>query len=211
LFLKPNFSDIKYHIQTIYKINKSFGFQVYIGSLASLASAQFGILTIAFFVDNMNVGYFSLAMTITAPLLMVPNVVGTTFFKTFSKIKAIPKNIIIVTLALTFICLNVYLFIAKWIVLFLYTEDYLPTVFLSYILAIGFSIHGIGDFTNRFLYAHGQGNYLRNSSLVVGIVNIAGYVLFVRFFGIKGAAITQLSGSSIYCALMVFYYKKYIN
>jgi Na+-driven multidrug efflux pump len=81
--------------------------------------------------------------------------------------------------------------------------------YISSIIAIGSAIHGMGDYFNRFLGAHGQGKQLRNGAFVVGAVNILGYFILIKFFGIDGAAITKLAAGLIYCSMMIFYYFRF--
>ncbi|HIE15979.1 MAG TPA: hypothetical protein EYP69_03535, partial [Bacteroidales bacterium] len=69
---RPKFINIKRNLTNIWKENKIYGLHVYIGILAGVASAQFGGLTIGYFIDNLHVGFFSLAITSTMPLAMIP-------------------------------------------------------------------------------------------------------------------------------------------
>ena len=206
--IKPSFKNRKQHTKEIFKTNRKFGFPVYIGAIANVASAQLGSLSVAYFMDNISVGYFSLAVTITTPLMMIPNVVGTTFFKEFSNSATIPLNVIIATLILSVIALGGFLIVAEWVIVLLYSKDYQAVVNLSYILSVGCFFHGFGDLVNRFLAAHGQGRYLRNGAIVVGIINLLGYVFLVQQFGITGAAMTRLSAGIVYLAIMIFFYQK---
>jgi O-antigen/teichoic acid export membrane protein len=69
----------------------------------------------------------------------------------------------------------------------------------------------LGDYVNRFLQAKGKGKELRNSAFIVGFVNIVGYFLLVRFFGVIGAGVTQLMAGLVYLLAMVFFYRKYLK
>ena len=82
---------------------------------------------------------------------------------------------------------------------------------LAYYTSIGAIFHGLGDFFNRFLAAHGKGKQLRNSNFQIGIVNLLGYILLVDIFGVYGAAITRLLAGIVYFSIMLFYYLKYIK
>jgi O-antigen/teichoic acid export membrane protein len=208
---KPKFANIKKNLSIIWQENKTYGFQVYIGTLAGVASAQLGGLSIGYFIDNTNVGFFSLALTTAMPLTMIPNAVGTTFFKDFTNMDSIPKKATTVTLVLSIGALIFFLLIIKKLILLLYSSEYSVVVPLAYLVSIGSIFHGFGDFINRFLGAHGKGRELRNGAFAVGFSNVLGYIVLVYVFGVKGAAITKITSGFIYCSMMYYFYKKYTN
>jgi O-antigen/teichoic acid export membrane protein len=176
--------------------------------MASLASAQLGGISIGYFIDNTHVGFFSLAITATMPLALIPGTVGTTFFKEFANLNKIPLKVIYLTILLSGAALAMFLILIKPLVILLYTKDYLAVVPIAYYTAIGSTLHGFGDFYNRFISAQGNGKVLRNSSFAIGITNIIGYTLIVYLFGVKGAAYTKLIAGAIYLVFMLHAYKK---
>jgi len=206
---KPKFVNIKKNLSIIWQENKTYGFQVYIGFLTGVASANLGGLSIGYFIDNTNVGFYSLALTTTMPLTMIPNAVGTTFFKDFANRDSIPKKATVVTIALSIGALIFFLLIIKKVILLLYSSEYSAVVPLAYLVSIGFVFHGFGDYINRFLGAHGKGKKLRNGAFTVGIFNIVGYLLLVYLLGVKGAAITKMISGLIYWAMMYHFYKNF--
>ena len=206
---KPKFVDIEKNFSIIWKENRTYGFQVYIGILAGVASSYLGGLSIGYFIDNTNVGFFSLSLTTTMPLTMIPNAVGTTFFKDFANRDSIPKKATAVTLVLSMCALLFFFLIIKKVILLLYSAEYSAVVPLAYLVSIGCICHGFGDYINRFLGAHGKGKELRNCAFAIGISNIAGYLVLVYILGVKGAAITKIISGIIYCGMMYYYYKKF--
>jgi len=77
---KPKFTNFQKTFSIIWKENKRYGLHDYTGTIVGTASSYLGGLAIGYFIDNTNVGYFSLALAITTPLTMIPNAVRTTFF-----------------------------------------------------------------------------------------------------------------------------------
>lgn len=205
---QPKFVNIKKNISIIWEENKTYGFHDYIGTLAGVASASLAGFSISYFIDNTNVGFFSLALTTTMPLTMIPNAVGTTFFKDFANRDSIPKKTTAVTLVLSIGALIFFLLIIKKVILLLYSAEYSSVIPLAYLVSIGCIFHGFGDYINRFLGAHGKGKQLRNGAFAVGVSNVLGYILLVYFFGVKGAAITKLISGIIYCGMLYYFYKK---
>ncbi|MHA1344072.1 MAG: lipopolysaccharide biosynthesis protein [Promethearchaeota archaeon] len=55
---KPKFFNSKKNISIIWQENKTYGLQVYFGILAGVASAKLAGLSIGYFIDNTNVGFF---------------------------------------------------------------------------------------------------------------------------------------------------------
>lgn len=209
--LKPKFDIKKSLIKDVFKENRTNGKPIYFGSLAGVSTAHIVGFSLSYFIDNTQVGFYTLAITVCSPLLIIPSVLGTTFFKKFANLNFIPKKVFTFSILATILALAVfYLFIEQVFLLF-YSEEFIPVIRISKILILGFLLHGLGDLINRFLGAQGQGKLLRNSAFVVGIVNILGYSILVYYFGINGAIITKILASTVYLLLMYYYYKKFIK
>jgi len=207
--LKPNFRSFKDSLSIIWKENKRYGFHVYIGILAGVASVRLGGLSIGYFLDTTQVGFFALASTVSIPLTMIPNAVGTTFFKTFVARTEIPKKVVAVTVLLSLVALAGFTVVIKPAFKLLYPAEFTPAISLTYLIAIAHVMHGLADFFNRFLGAHGKGKELRNGAIAVGVINVSGYILMVYLLGVKGAAITMIISGTIYLLMMLFYYISY--
>ena len=90
--IQVSFKNLRERIKEIVHYNKTFGFNVYVGSLSSTGFSQLTSVLISYFAtNNSGVGFFSLALTIVAPLGLIPNVVATTHYKDFSTRTIIPK------------------------------------------------------------------------------------------------------------------------
>ncbi len=207
--IRPRFTDLWKYIALIWKENKVYGSQVYYGVLASVAGQQLGGLSIGYFLDNTSVGFFLLAYTIALPLRLIPSASGTTFFKEFANCNVLPRKVTTITVAISLLLWLVFLLIIHKLILILYSKSFLPVVHLCYIISFGSVIHGLGDYINKFLGAHGKGKELRNSAIVIGLINLIGYTLLVVKWGIKGAAVTIVITGIVYFIFMYGYYKKY--
>jgi len=206
---KPEFINVKKTLLIIWQENKTYGFPVFIGILANVATGYMAGLSIGYFIDNTNVGFYSLALTITTPLALIPNAVGTTFYKDFANRDLIPKKTTVVTVILSLTSLLFFFLIIKKIILLLYSSEYSDVVSLSYLISIGCVFRGFGDYLNRFLGAHGKGREIRNGAFANGISNVLGYIVLVYALGVKGAAITKIGSDFIYLYMMYYYYKKF--
>lgn len=206
--LKPKFEKIKEHWRMIRGENKSYGFPVYISHLANTATMRVAALSIAYFIDNTNVGFYALAITVTQPLSMIPRVVGTTFFKDFANRDSIPLKATIATISLAIGALVIFLLLIKTIFFLIYTKDFSPALPIVYFFAFSSIIHGFADYVNRFLGAHGRGRDMRTSAFIVAAANIFGYTALVKYYLLDGAVITRVVASSIYLFMMIYYYRK---
>lgn len=204
----PNFLCLKDTFKKLNKENKQYGLQVYYGSLANVSVQYIAGLSLGVFgSDNVEVGFYTLALTVTSPLMMLPNVIGTTYFKQFAHQNSIPRKVLWGTYLMSFISLIGFVILIYPVVDLLYNKSYANVAFYASVMALGFTLHGLGDVYNRFLGSHGKGTYLRNGAFVSGIISLLGYTVGIYYWGITAAIITRILSSSSYFFMMLLYYK----
>lgn len=204
----PNFSCLKDTFKKLNKENKQYGLQVYYGSLANVSVQYIAGLSLGVFgSDNVEVGFYTLALTVTSPLMMLPNVIGTTYFKQFAHQNSIPRKVLWGTYLMSIISLIGFVILIYPVVDLLYNKSYANVAFYASVMAIGFTFHGLGDVYNRFLGAHGQGVCLRNAAWISGTLSILGYTVGIYYWGITAAVITRILSSLSYFFMMLLYYK----
>lgn len=209
---KPSFKNLKQTFKTLQKENKSYGLQVYYGSLSTVSVQYIAGITLGMFAsNNVSVGFYSLALTVTGPLAMLPSIIGTTYFKHFAHEESISRKILVTTFAMSLLSLIGFVILIYPIVGILYDERYSDVALYACILSIGFTFHGLGDVFNRFLGAHGQGKPLRNGAFISGAIALLGFTFGVYFFGIWGAIITKISASLAYFISMVVFYFSFVK
>lgn len=209
---KPSFKNLKPIFDELNKENRSYGFQLYLGSIVMVATGYIAGMTLSFFnEDNTQVGFYTLALTVTQPLTMLPAIIGTTYFKKFATLPKIPDKLMKYSILLTALSCVFFVLVIQKIIVFLYTEKYAPVGSYAIWLSIGCCIHGLGDMINRYMGSHGQGKEIRNSSIFNGIFKIIGYSLLVYLWNVTGALITTLSCDIIYTGCMTYYYIKFIK
>lgn len=203
--IEPVFADLKIE-------NESYGKHLYYGSLLMVATNYLAGVTLGIFNDdNVNVGFYTLALTLTAPLAYLPGIIGTAYFKRFVDEPRIPSSVMKGTIIITVLSCLLFIVFIRYVVEFFYPESYVSVGKYASWMAVGFSVHGIGDMINRFLGSHGEGVSIRNSSYVCGICKITGFVFLVWIWDINGALLTNILSSFVYCASLVYYYVKYIK
>ena len=209
---KPSFHNLRDSLKLLHEENKSYGFNVYIGSLAGVSTSYIAGITLgSFCADNANVGFYTLALSLATPLSMLPSIIGTTYFKSFAKENKISRKVILYSVVLTTLSLIAFIAAIRFIVGILYDESYSVVAKYASWLAIGTSLHGFGDMINRFLGAHGQGRQIRNAAIICGLVIVFGSIVFVYLWNVNGAILTKNIGSLSYFLAMILYYLKFIK
>lgn len=209
---KPAFKELKPHFARLQQENRDYGFNLYLGSLALVATNYIAGVTLGIFNDdNTNVGFYTLAVTLTTPLSYLPGIIGTVYFKRFASESRISSKVMRMTLLITLASCICFVLLAGPLVKWFYSDDYSQVGRYAAAMAVGYCIHGLGDMINRFLGSHGEGRQIRNSSVVSGLVRMAGFILLVWLWDIDGAIVTVLLSSSVYCGMMYLYYRRYVG
>lgn len=205
---RPSFNRVQRGIQEVMENNRAIGMHIYVAILVTTATTQLSQFSLAYFFDTRLVGMFSLALTITMPLTMIPNAISTTFFKQFATLDRIPRKVIVGAVTISVVTLLAFLAAIKEVILFLYTDKFIEVVPLAYICAVGAVLHGIGDVYSRYLQVHGKTMALRNNAVQLGVISVVGYVFLVAWWGVSGAAVTKFLVDAVYLATMLLYYGK---
>jgi O-antigen/teichoic acid export membrane protein len=209
--LLPLFKNQKKRLTKLWRTNKSFGFNVYIGSVLAVgASSLSGILISFFSADNTKVGLFYIASQLAAPLALIPNIIATVSFRKFANETTIDKKLEIKVLLISLMSLVATFILGDFIILNIYGQDYKQAVFLLYILAVGSVLYGISDFYNRFLLSNGRGRELRNTSLIVGAVLIISDVILIKLYNTTGAATATILAGVCYLCVIRYHVSKSI-
>lgn len=208
----PSFCNLKESLKILNNENKKYGFDVYIGSVIGVSSVYLiGIFLGHFEENNIDVGFYTLALTLSNPLALLPTIVGTVNFRNFANSKCISKKTFLYTILLSLLSLIVFLILIYPVVNILYPPEYSKVALYSSFLALGCTIHGFGDMLNRFLGAHGKGKALKKSAIACGSVLIIGGCILIFFWGIWGALFTKILSSFAYMLSLLFYYKNSIK
>lgn len=210
--IRISFKNIRVRIRELFQYNRTYGFNVYLGSLSSTGFSQLTTILISYFaVNNSGVGFYSLALTIAAPLGLIPNVIATTHYKDFSTKTKIPSKLVFVTIGLSIAALLLTFLLVNPFITYLYGPEFKPVISLTYIVSFGTILSGFADLINRFLGSHGKGKALRNTAFVVGFSLMILNFSLIPKYGETGAAYAQLFSGFTYAIFMYWYYKKLVK
>jgi O-antigen/teichoic acid export membrane protein len=206
--LKPRFDHLRETMRMISNENRRYGFHVYLGALAGVATNYLASLSISFFRSNMDLGFYNLALSLSMPLMLLPQSVAASYFKDFSDAEKLPDRVIKYTLILSTVSYIAYLGLIKPLVVLFYSRVYISSVPLAAILGLAMIVHGFGDVVNRFLCAKARGKEIRNGAFIVGVTNVVMFLALIPVFGNSGAAIARLVMAVVYFLSMYWYYRK---
>jgi len=207
----PLFNNIRENLKEIWKKNKEYGFHLYLGQIADQSTYQLDRIFITYFVNTTQLGFYSLAMTITAPMVGLSSALSMSLFKGFVDMEKIPKKVIYYNFLWLAACVAGLTIFGKFIVVLLFTEKFLPTVPLILPLALASFFQGMYQPYNMFLGAKGKGKWLRNISMTQSIFNIVGNLIFIYYWGAMGAAIASAIATFIAYTGHNYYYHKYFR
>lgn len=207
--LKISFANLKSQLNELWELNKSYGLHVYLGSLFSIGISYLNPVLVGMFsANNAGVGFYSIAVAITAPLVMIPTTIATVYYRDFTNKEGVPQKVLCSTVGLSLAALVLLCVIVKPFVNTFYGNGYDMVVPLSLIASIGSLLYGFGDFYNYFFSAQGKGKLLRNTAIIVGTGTLLTNLLLVPNHGAYGAAFAKVAGGFIYFMTMLIYYLK---
>lgn len=210
--IQPKFDMLLNRLNEIWLYNKKFGFHLYLGSVLPLSMSMLSMILISYHSeDNAGLAFYSIALSLTALITVIPNTMATVHYRGFSKSKVLPLRLAAKTFLLTFLAAVVLIVCVQKFVQIVYGVDYALVYKLVYILSCGMLAHGFGDFLNRYLSAKGYGKYVRNASVLTGLFLLSSSLMLIPTYQEYGAAIsTSLTGFA-YFLILFFYYRKVVN
>jgi O-antigen/teichoic acid export membrane protein len=190
----------------LFKRNKRLGLNVYFGTFLAALTAQSGILLLQAFRASEDVGVFSLANTLTAPLTLLPSTIGTVFFSRLPNAPGFPRRVLAFTWTTSAAIALVFCVSSPFIIQVIYGSRFESVVLPAQICAVASMLQGVGDVYNRYYLANKDTSFLLYIAIGVCftaiIVGAAGAV----YFGVLGAAAAKMIGSLTYVFVLFLYY-----
>ena len=206
----PIFKNMKENFGNIWKKTKEYGFHLYLGQIADQSTYKLDGIFITYFVNTTQLGFYSLAMAITAPMVGLSRSLSMSLFKSFVDMNKIPKKVIYYNFLWLAACVMGLVIFGRFIVVTLFTEKFLPAVHLILPLSLAAFFQGMYQPYGMFLGAKGRGRWKRNISIAQAIFNITGNFFFIYYFGIIGAAVASAIATGIAYIGHKYYYHKYL-
>lgn len=210
-YLKPNFYDLMRYIKLIWKETKEYGFHVYLGRVASMSTFDLDKMLISYFVNTTSLGFYSISVALTTPMVLLPRSLATSLFKDFAQRDRISRKVIYFNFIFLLSCVAALALLSKYIVILLYSEKFLSVVPLILPLAFANLFRGMIQPYNMFLGANGEGKALQNTAFILTGCNLVGNFILIPYYGALGAAYASLFALSINYFVHIHYYHKYIR
>lgn len=207
---EPQFSNLKANFLVLWNKNKSYGFNFYLGSTANQSTFKLDELTISYFVNTTVNGFYSLANVIASPMVMGSQALSNSLFKKFTHQEKIPQKVFIFNTLWLLISGLGLIFIAKYIVLFLFGQEFIEVSYYAMGLSLAFFFQGMYQPFN-FLSAKSQGKAVRNVALSEALINVIGNILLIPIIGVYGAIYTSIAAKFVHFIGKWYYYTKYLK
>jgi O-antigen/teichoic acid export membrane protein len=187
----------------------------------SLLGLFFGSLTnafIGFLLDPTNVGYFSIAITLSSIIIMIPQSLGDSLQPFISEnlskksearetIKRVMKYSALITIPMS----GGIIFLRESIIRFLYGAAYMGASTVIIPIVAGFCLVGTFWAFIPLIYGSGKVRIEVESNVFKAIVNVALCFLLIPAVGVVGAGVAQLSMITVGFSYAGFKIKKHIS
>jgi O-antigen/teichoic acid export membrane protein len=179
----PLFQNIKSNLKDIRKKTKEYGFHLYLGQIADQSTHKLDGIFITYFVSTTQLGFYSLAMAITAPMVALSTALSMSLFKGFVDMDRIPKKVIYYNFLWLAACVVGLVVFGKFIVVLLFTEKFLPSVPLILPLALAGLFQGMYQPYGMFTESKGKGEWIRTIAITSAIINVIGNIIIQNLGG----------------------------
>ncbi|WP_017413607.1 lipopolysaccharide biosynthesis protein [Clostridium tunisiense] len=204
-------SGIKKEAANIFREQRHNGFEIYKGSLLSVFAAD--VLNVAIGSISLKAEYaiYALSLSLSTPIIQIPATMGIIHFKKNANSKKLAKKEIIMTFLLSIIAYIGLNLVMLFFFPIVYGQRYSGTIMYVSILSMGYLFHGIGDYFNHFLNAHGKGSNIKKGSYICGITQVLLAVALMPVFQIWGLVISRVISSLAYFLVMFTSYIQFVK
>jgi O-antigen/teichoic acid export membrane protein len=206
----PQFKNISSHMRVLWKKNKEFGFNFYLGSTANQSTFKLDEIAISYFINTTVNGFYSLANVIASPMIMGSQALSNSLFKDFSHQKRIPRKVFIYNTLWLILSIAILYISADWVVTFLFSPEFKDVSTYAIGISIAFFFQGLYQPFN-FLSAKSQGKAVRNVALTEASINLIGNLILIPMIGVLGAIYTSIFAKFIHLLGKIYYYNKYLK
>jgi O-antigen/teichoic acid export membrane protein len=198
-------------IKRLFKLNRRYGRQTYLGSLVSVASARAVVVIVSAFVSKNDYALYALAVSVALPMGPFISMVGSVMFKKYSKLDKMSRRYIAMISVLTAASVLCYWVLSAIFIPVAFGKFYGGSIVFAQIMGTGALLQGLGDVFNRFIMVKGRMDYIRNGAIITGSANMILAIVLIPIFTTTGASVTTLASGGIYLFAMVVYYIKVVR
>lgn len=197
-----------------------FGFYVVFGNSISMINTQIDSLLIGHFMSETDVGYYTTAVIIIQGITLLPSAIQAvttpamaTYYgkKEYSKIKALVKNTTLKTFAIELVFLIFLSIFGKYIILILFSEEFIPAYTPMLVLSIGYLFYAPWISVGAIFSSIGKVNLSFKLNGVCAITNTALNLTLIPKFGTIGAASATTFSLIFTLMINLYFVRRYMR
>lgn len=173
-----------------------FGLKGHISNILTFLSYRIDVFLIAYFLDDLSVGIYSIAVLLVERIWLIPQAVSSVLFARVSNLKTEIEKTNFTAFAsrnalfLTFLSGSVLALISPWLIQFLFGNEFNGSVIPFLYMIPGVVLFALSKILANDFVGRGRPEINSFIAFFVAILNIILNILLIPSFGIKGAAIT---------------------
>lgn len=210
LFLRPGFRNLGSGMRKLLYETKSYGFHIYVGSVAHEIFFHADKLVVSFYLEENSMAWYGLAYMLTFPLSHFSNALSTTLFNRFASSKRIDRRIHWSNIGFVTVSVICFLALREYIIIHLFSVNYLPAVDLMLPLALAFGFSGLSKPFTLFLMARGEGKLVRNITVTIPVFTVLANIVLIPSYGISGAAWVAFFAYLADLILFYLFYRRFL-
>lgn len=210
---KTNPFKLQFNIE-LFKKSLKYGIKGYLANVITFFIYRIDMYLISFILlDYASVGYYSISVGLAESLWYLPGVVGTLIFARTPSLSDAENNrttpqICRNTLFITIILAIILFLSSKYIILFLYSSEYLAALYPLYVLIPGIIALSINKVLANEITGRGTPIISTYVSFITLIVNVILNLLFIPYLGIVGSALASSISYTVASILILTYFLK---
>lgn len=209
--LKPKFFKLKSNYSIVIKRVKEYGFNVYLGRMASMSTYDLDKIMIKMFSSVNYVGFYNLGLSCISPITMFSDALMSVLFKDMANKRKLSKKVLIINVLWLAIMSVAFITVGKWLFLLLFgmKYKYVGEHFILFGILAFFS--GLYVPFNNFLGVKSFGKYLRNTAFILTISNMIFNILLIPKYKMVGAIYATIISLIVDNIAHYYYYRKAVN
>ncbi len=205
---RPGFTRLRSRAIELQQKQRSYGKHYFTGNVANQTTYKVDEVLISYFINTTQLGFYSLANIICAPMVLMSQSFINALFKDFALKDRIPKKLFFYnTLWLLFSILLLFL-LSGFIVSIFFGSGYTKVAEYILPLSVAYFFQGLYQ-PFSFLNVKSWGKAIRNVSLAESVINVVGNIILILLYGVYGVIITSIIAKFTHFIGLWYYYREY--
>ncbi|TLD41830.1 MAG: Membrane protein [Candidatus Jettenia ecosi] len=214
--LKPYIVSFPFPSFTVFKENIFYGLKAYLGAFFAFLVLRVDLLMVKHILGAQQAGYYSIAVTMTNMLFMLPVAIGTILFPKLSSLSTEPdkwilaKKVALLVGVMMVVIAGLATLLAAPLVRLLFGMAFLPVVIPFICLLPGIVMLSINSIYMNYFASMGMPLITVYSPAIAAIFNILLNLKIIPIFGVVGASIasTVSYGFMLIASIVYIFYAK---